>query len=107
MNGSGHDEFDLAVFKVPRGQRVARHFFDNRPVCEKIFLRQRLRWQLGLQDTVLPRISVRDLKGHRLRPLDDLLFGGFGSYPHLLSFVNVRAGQALGIEVNRRALVRS
>jgi hypothetical protein len=37
MNGSG-DEFDLAVFKISRGERVACHLFDNRSICEKIFL---------------------------------------------------------------------
>jgi hypothetical protein len=103
MNGSGH-EFDLAVFKVSRRERVARHLFDNRPICEKIFLGQRLRRQLGLQNAALPRIPVRDLKGYRLRPLDDLLFGGPRSYPHRYSFVNVRLGQAVGIGIDRRAL---
>ncbi|MEH2502161.1 MULTISPECIES: hypothetical protein [unclassified Bradyrhizobium] len=85
MNCSGsHDEFDLAVFKISSRERIARHLFDNRPICEKKFLRQRLRRQLGLQNAALPRSSVRDLKRHRLRPLDDLLFGGLGSYPHPL-----------------------
>jgi hypothetical protein len=37
MNDSG-DVFDLAVFKVSRRERVARHLFDNRSICEKIFL---------------------------------------------------------------------
>jgi hypothetical protein len=85
MNRSGgHDEFDLAVFKISRRERLARHLFDNRPIGEKVFLGQRLRRQLGLQNATLPRIPVRDQKRHRLRSLDDLLFGGFGSYPHPL-----------------------
>jgi hypothetical protein len=84
MNRSGRDEFDLAVFKVSRRERVACHLFDNRPIREKIFLGQRLRRQLGLENAALPRIPVRDLKGYRLRPLDDLLFGGLGGYPHPL-----------------------
>jgi len=84
MNGSGHDQFDLAVFKVSRRERVACHLFDNRPICEKIFLGQRLRRQFGLQNAALPHVPIRDLKGYRLRPLDDLLFGGLGSYPHPL-----------------------
>jgi hypothetical protein len=86
---SRHDEFDLAVFKISRRERVACHLFDNRPICKKILLGQRLRRQLGLQNAALSRIPVRDLKGYRLRPLDDLLFGWLGSYPHPVSFVNV------------------
>ncbi|MEH2533426.1 hypothetical protein V1277_000189 [Bradyrhizobium sp. AZCC 1588] len=63
MNCSGrHDEFDLAVFKLSGRERVARHLFDNRPICEKKFLRQSLGRQLGLQNAALPRSSVRDLK---------------------------------------------
>jgi hypothetical protein len=83
MTCSGH-KFDLAVFNITRRERVARHLFDNRPICEKIFLGQRLGRKLGLQNAALPRIPVRDQKGYRLRPLDDLLFGGLGSYPHPL-----------------------
>ncbi|WP_161855233.1 hypothetical protein [Bradyrhizobium sp. CCBAU 051011] len=78
----------MAVFKISRRERVARHLFDNRPICEKIFLGQRLRRQPGLQNAELPRVPVRDLKGHRLRPLDGLLFGGLGSYPHPLFALN-------------------
>jgi hypothetical protein len=89
MTCSGHDEFDLAIFNASRFKRGARHLFDNRPICEKIFLGQRLRRQLGLQNAALPRIPVRDLKGHRLRPLDNLLFGGLGSYPHQLFLCDV------------------
>jgi hypothetical protein len=55
MNYSGH-EFDLAVFKVSRRERVARHLLDNRPICKKILLGQRLRRQLGLENAALPRI---------------------------------------------------
>jgi hypothetical protein len=84
MNRSGHDEFDLAVFKISRRERVTCHLFDNKPICEKVFLGQRLRGKLGLQNAALARIPVRDQKGYRLRPLDDLLFGGLGSYPHPL-----------------------
>jgi hypothetical protein len=89
MNCSGDDEFDLAVLKISRRKRVACHLFDNRPICEKILLGQRLRRKLGLQNAALPRIPVRDQKGHRLRPLDGLLFGGLGSYPHPLFPVNI------------------
>jgi hypothetical protein len=81
---SGRDELDLAIFKISRLERFACHLLDSRPIGEKIFLRQRLRRQLGLQNAVLPHVPIRDLKGYRLRPLDDLLFGGFGSYPHPL-----------------------
>ena len=88
MAFSGRDEFDLTVFEASRRERVARHLFDHRPVCKKIFLSKRLGWKLSLQNTVLPHVSIRDLKGHRLRPLDDLLFGGLSSYPHRYSFVN-------------------
>jgi hypothetical protein len=84
VNHSGHDEFDLAVFKHSRRKRLARHPFDDRPICEKILLGQRLGRKFGLQNAALPRVPVRDLKGYRLRPLDDLLFGGFGKYPHPL-----------------------
>jgi hypothetical protein len=84
MTCSGHDKFDLAVFKASRRERVARHLFDNGPVCEQIFLGKRLGRQLGLQNAALPHVSVCDLKGYRLRPLNDLLFGGLGRYPHPL-----------------------
>ena len=61
-----------AIFSIT-GQLVRRYFWAKR-----------LRRQLGLQNAALPRIPVRDQKGYRLRPLDDLLLGGFGSYPHPL-----------------------
>jgi hypothetical protein len=106
MNCSGHDEFDLAVFKISRRERVACHLFDNGPICKKILLGQRLRRQLGLQNAALSRIPVRDLKGYRLRPLDDLLLGGLGSYPHPRFLFERLIGQAVGIDIDRRALVR-
>jgi hypothetical protein len=102
MTCSGQDEFDLAVFKISRRERVARHLFDDRPICEKKFLGQRLRRKLGLQNAALPRIPVRDQKGYRLRPFDDLLFGGPGRYPHPLFLYERLIGQAVGIDIDRR-----
>jgi hypothetical protein len=37
-----------------------------------------------LQDAVVPRVPIRDLKGYRLRSLVDLLFGGLGKFLHTL-----------------------
>jgi hypothetical protein len=102
MNRSGHDEFDLAVFKISRRERVTCHLFDNKPICEKIFLGQRLCRKLGLQNAALARIPVRDQKGYRLRPFDDLLFGGLGSYPHPLFLYERLIGRTVGIDINRR-----
>jgi hypothetical protein len=79
-----HDEFDFAIFRDARRKRVAGHLFDDQPICEKEFLGQYLCWKPGLQNAVLPRVPIRYLKGYRLRPLADLLFGGFGNFPHLL-----------------------
>jgi hypothetical protein len=83
MNGSGH-EFDLAVVKDSRRESLARHPLDSWPIREKILLGERLGRKLGLQNAALPHVPVRDLKGYRLRPLDDLLLGGLGNYPHPL-----------------------
>jgi hypothetical protein len=84
VNRLDHDEFDLAIFRDSRRKRVAGHLFDDQPIREKKFLGQHLRWKASLQNAALPRVPVRDLKGYRLRPLADLLFGGFGDFPHPL-----------------------
>jgi hypothetical protein len=78
MTSSDHREFDLAVLEGSRRKRVASHPFDDRPICEKISLRLDLGWKFGLQNAALPRVPIRNLKGYRLGPLDELLFGGFG-----------------------------
>jgi len=67
-----------------RRKSVARHLFDDRPICEKVLLRLYLRWELGLQNAALPRVPIRYLKRYRLRSLVDLLFGGLGKFPHTL-----------------------
>jgi hypothetical protein len=79
-----HAELDLTIFKIARRERRACHSFDHEPIGEKILLGLQLRWQIGLQSAALPRVPVRDLKGYRLRSLADLLFGGFGKFPHTL-----------------------
>jgi len=79
-----HLEFDLAVLKGARRESVARHLFDGRPICQKILLCLRLGRKVGLQNAALSRVSIRDLKGYRLRPLVDLLFGGLGKFPQTL-----------------------
>lgn len=84
MGPLDHHELDLAVFKESRCESIARHLFDGRPVCQKILLRLHLGWELGLQRAALSRISICDLKGYRLRPLVDLLFGGPGKFPQTL-----------------------
>jgi len=102
MNGSSH-ELDLAVVKDSRRESLARHPLDSWPIREKIFLGERLGRELGLQNAVLAHVPVRDLKGYRLRPLDDFLFGGLGGYPHPLFLCDW--GQAVGTDINSRALV--
>src|SRR5882757_5735016 len=62
----------------------ASHLFDNQPICEKEFLGQHLGRKPCLQNAALPRVPIRYLKGYRLRPLADFLFGGFGNFPHPL-----------------------
>lgn len=84
MSRLDHYEFDLAVFKGSRRKSVEGHLFDDRPICDKVFLRLRLRWELGLQNSALPRVPVRYLKRYRLRSLVDLLLGGHGRFPHAL-----------------------
>jgi hypothetical protein len=84
-----HDEFDLAIFRDSGRKRLAGHLFDHQPVGEKEFLGQYLGWKAGLQNAALSRVPVRDLKGYRLRPLADLLFGGFGDFPHPLFLCNL------------------
>jgi hypothetical protein len=84
MSRLDHDEFDMAIFKSSRRKSVARHFFDDWPICEKVLLRLYLRWELSLQNAVLPRVPIRYLKRYRLRSLVDLLFGGLDKFPHAL-----------------------
>src|ERR1700716_1386238 len=110
MSRLDHDEFDLATFKCSRCKSVACHLFDDRPICEKIFLRLYFRWQPGLQDAALPRVAIRYLKGNRLRSLVDLLFGGLGKFPHTLFLyeILVRLGLGktrLGIDITCRDCV--
>jgi hypothetical protein len=83
MSRLGHHEFDLAAFKSFRRKSIARHPFDGRPICAKVKLGLPLGWKSGLQRAALSRISIRDLKGYRLRSFD-LLFGGLGKFPHTL-----------------------
>ena len=80
MSSLDQRESDLAVFKGSRRKGVARHLFDDRPICEKVFLRLRLRWELGLKNAALPHVPVRDQKRYRLQSLVDLLFGGLGKF---------------------------
>src|ERR1700716_908708 len=84
MSCLDHHQFDLSVFEGSRRKSVACHLFDDRPICEKVFLRLYLGRELGPQTAALPRIAIRDLKRHRLRSLDDLLFGGVVKFPHTL-----------------------
>jgi hypothetical protein len=83
MNCSGH-EFDVAVFKDSCRESLARHPLDGGPIRKEMFLGQRLRRKFGLQNANLAHVPVRDLKGYRLRPLDNLPFRGPGSNPHPL-----------------------
>jgi hypothetical protein len=84
MSRLDHHEFDLAAFKGSCRKSVARHFFDDRPIREKVLLRLYLRWELGLQNAALSRVPIRNLKRYRLGSLVDLLFGGLGKFPHTL-----------------------
>ena len=77
-----HHEFDLAAFKGSRRKSIARHLFDDRPICEKVLLRLYFRRELGFQNAALPRVPIGNLKRYRLRSLVDLLFGGLGKFPH-------------------------
>jgi hypothetical protein len=79
-----HEEFDIAALKSSRRKGVARHFFDDWPICEKVLLRLYLRLELCLQNATLPRVPIRYLKRYRLRSLVDLLFSGFNKLPHVL-----------------------
>jgi hypothetical protein len=84
MSRLDHHEFYLAAFKSFRRKSIARHPFDGRPICAKVKLRLPPGWKSGLQRAALSGISIRDLKGYRLRSFDDLLFGGLGKFPHTL-----------------------
>jgi hypothetical protein len=84
MSRLDHDEFDIAIFKRSRRKSVSRHFFDDWPICEKVLLRLCLRWELSLQNAVLPRVPIRYLKRYRLRSLVDLSFGRLDKFPHAL-----------------------
>src|SRR3977135_835055 len=80
----GYLQFDLAAFKGSHRKSIASHLFDDRPICEKVLLRLKLRWELGLQNAALPSVPIRDLKRYRLGPLLGLLFGGLGKFAHTL-----------------------
>jgi hypothetical protein len=77
-----HYELDLAVLNGSHRERVASHLFDGQPIREKVSLRLHFRWECGLQNTALPRVSIRNLKGDCLGSLCKLLFGGLGKLAH-------------------------
>jgi hypothetical protein len=79
-----HDELDLAVFNGSGGKSIPCHFFNDRPIGEKILLCLLLRWKSGLQNAAVPGIPIRNLKRHRLSALPDLLFRGSGMFRHTL-----------------------
>src|SRR5260370_21540157 len=84
MSRLDHHELDLAVFNGSRRKSVARHPFDDRPICEKVLLRLCPRWEFGLQNAALPHVPIRDLEGYRFRSLADLLLGRLGKFPPTL-----------------------
>jgi hypothetical protein len=53
-------------------QTVLRHLLDPVPVLTEIARSLVLGWKFGLQAASLARISVRDLKKHRLQPFSNL-----------------------------------
>jgi hypothetical protein len=69
---SDHYQLDPAVFKAFPCQTVARHLLDSVPVLTEIARSLKLSGKLGLQTARLERISVRDLKKHRLLPFFQL-----------------------------------
>src|ERR1700716_690104 len=101
MSRLDHYEFDLAVIKGSRRKSVACHFFDHRPICEKVLLRLYLRWEVGLQNAALPRVPISNLKRYRLGPLVDLLFGGLGKLAHTCSFVKLSRWSRMKSVVSR------
>src|SRR5258707_8289853 len=82
MSRLDHYEFDLALFKGSCRKSVACHLFDDRPICEKVLLRLKLRWEPGLQSAALPRVPIRNLKRYRLG--SSLISWGLGKFPHTL-----------------------
>src|SRR5437667_7024707 len=84
MSRLDHDELDLAIFERSRRKGIARHLFDDRPICQQVFLRLYLGWKPGLQNAAMPRVPIRNLKRNRLGSLAGLLFGGLGKFAHKL-----------------------
>jgi len=79
-----HDELDLAIFERSCRKGIARHLFDDRPVCQQLFLCLYLGWKPRLQNAAVPRVPIGNLKRYRLGSLADLLCGGLGKFAHKL-----------------------
>src|SRR6266550_2912248 len=109
MTRLDHHQFDLAVFKGSRRKSVACHLFDDRPMCQKVFLRLYLGREPGLQNAALPRVSIRYLKSYRLRSLVDLLFGGLGEFRHrlILHETLIKLGYRARLQLPRRRPFRA
>src|SRR5260221_456993 len=90
VDGHFKSDFDTAVLNVPRRKSVARHPFDNPPICEKVLLRLCPRWEFGLQNAALPHVPIRYLKGHRLRSLADSCSVGLASFRIRCSLMKLR-----------------
>lgn len=66
---------DLAILDIAAGYGIAGQPFNLRPVHAQVSISFNLRRELGLQDTVLALVAVRDLKRNALRSLGNLLRG--------------------------------
>ena len=68
-SSSDHHQIDAAVFEAFPRQTIPCHLFDSVPVLTEIARSLMLGRKLGLQTAGLARISLRDLKKHRLLSL--------------------------------------